>query len=190
MNSRTIALLLVTSLLASACGTVSNKTSVEALPSDAFRASDTGVVVLSAGAPEHCYSMGTFLGLHYLPSGNAVSSAPLILVDGYVHKSDFAGHHGTVNALQLAPGTYYLTPISANPYFRVVTAPIFQFEARAGETTYIGELFMTRSCVLDMDIRFVINDQYERDIQVAAQKNPAVTLRTPVKRLTSPGAPR
>ena len=183
----TITLLLATSLLASACGSLPNKTSVETLPPAAFSAPNTGVVVLSTGAPQLCMSTATMLSVRDLSTRKAVESVPAIPVDVYVHKSDFAGHHGSVNALQLAPGTYYLTPSVLNPYVRTVTAPTFQFEVRAGETTYVGELFMTQACALNTS--FVINDQYERDMRIASQKNPAVSKRTPVKRLMKRGAP-
>ena len=181
-----VVLCLATLLLASACGSLPNKTSVEALAPAAFGASNTGVVVLSAGAPEHCISTSTALSLRDGSTGKVVESVPAIPVDVYVHKSDFAGHHGTVNALQLAPGSYYLTPSILNPYVRTVSAPTFQFEVRAGETTYVGELFMTRACALTTS--FVVNDRYERDMRVAAQKNPAVAKRAAVKRLMTRGA--
>ena len=187
MHPRTIVLLLATSVLVSACGSLPNRASVETLSPAAFSAANTGVVVLSTGAPQHCISTATMLSVRDLSTRRVVESVPGIPVDVYVHKSDFAGHHGMVNALQLVPGSYYLTPSVLNPYVRTVTAPTFQFEVRAGETTYVGELFMTQGCALNTS--FVVNDQYERDMRVASQKNPAVSKRTPVKRLMKRGAP-
>jgi hypothetical protein len=132
-------------------------------------------------------SQATFLSVRDLSTRKVVESVPSIPVDVYVNKSDFTDHHGTVNAFQLAPGTYYLTPSIANPYIRTVKAPTFQFEVRAGETTYVGELFMTQACALNT--HYEVRDQYERDMRIAAQKNPAITTRPPVKRLLTSGAP-
>lgn len=184
---RTVIAALGASMLASACGSLPNKTSVEALPSTALSAPNTGVVVLSAGAPQHCMSQATFLSVRHLSTKKVVESIPSIPVDVYVNKSDFTDHHGTVNAFQLVPGTYYLTPSMANPYVRNVKVPTFQFEVRAGETTYVGQLFMTQACALNT--RYEVRDQYERDMRIAAQKNPAIVNRTPVKRLLTSGAP-
>jgi len=172
--------------LLSACGTISNKTGIESLPTTAFSASNTGVVLLSAGAPEYCVSQATFLSIRESATKKVVESVPSIGVDVYVHKSDFADHHGTVNAFQLPPGSYYLTPSVANPYIHTLSAPTFEFDVKAGETTYVGELFMTRACALNTS--FEVRDRFDRDMALAMKKNAVVAGRTPIKRLLKAGA--
>lgn len=183
--SRSLLAALAVALL-SACGTLSNKTGVDTLPPSALGAPNTGVVVLSAGAPERCVSQATFLSVRQLETRKVVDSVPSIGVDVYVHKSDFDDHHGTVNAIALPAGTYYLTPSTANPYVRTISAPTFEFDVKPGETTYVGELFMTRACALDKS--FEVRDRFDRDIALAAKKSAAIGGRTPVKRLLRPGA--
>ena len=65
--------------------------------------------------------------------------------------------------------------------------PAFRFEVRAGETSYLGELFMPRSCTLLT--AFEVRDQFARDIGLAAAKNPAVTWHPPVRRLLAGAEP-
>lgn len=173
-------------LALAACGTVGNKTGVETLAPGALGAADRGIVVLSAGAPERCVSQATFLSLREAASGRVIDSVPSIGVDVYVHKSDFEGHHGTVNAFALPPGSYRLTPSIANPYVRTVSAPTFDFDVKPGETTYVGELFMTKACALNTS--FEVRDRFERDMALAAKKNPAIAGRAAVKRLLRDGA--
>ena len=156
------------------------------MSSSALSSSQSGVVLLTTGAPEHCISMATFLKVFDLASKKATAS-PLIPVDVYANKSEFADHHGTVNAVSLPPGSYYVSPWTANPYVTPIKTPSFAFEVRPGETTYVGELYMTRSCGLSTT--FVVRDQYERDVKVASDKNPLFLQRTPVKRLMQSASP-
>lgn len=187
MSSLRLLAISTLSFLLTACGSIQNKTGVDRLPAGALAAKDKGVAVLSAGAPEHCISFSTFLILRDLASKKVVESIPSIAVDVYVHKSEFADHHGTINALQLAPGTYSLTPKIMNPYVNTVVAPTFEFEIRAGEIAYLGELFMTASC--GMKSSFVVRDYYERDMQIAVKKNPELSSQPATKRLLKSGPP-
>jgi hypothetical protein len=153
MSSLRLLAISTLSVLLTGCGSIQNKTGVDRLPPGALSAKDKGVAVLSAGAPEHCISFSTFLILRDLASKKVVESIPSIAVDVYVHKSEFTDHHGTVNALQLAPGTYSFTPKIMNPYVNTVVAPTFEFEIKAGEVAYLGELFMTASCGMKKQLR-------------------------------------
>jgi hypothetical protein len=187
MASHKVLILSIVSVFLSACGSISNKTGVDRLPSGALFAQDKGVVVFSAGAPERCMAFSTFLTLREIESKKVVDSVPSIGVDVYVHKSDFAGHHGTLNALQLSPGSYSLTPMIMNPYVKSVVAPTFEFEVNAGEVAYLGELFMTVSCGLRTS--FVVRDYYERDMPIAMARSPEIATRVAVKRLLRSGSP-
>jgi hypothetical protein len=183
MSFRTTALAVI-SLCVSGCGAMPNRASVSALPAGAFGVPDTGIVVFSAGAPDHCISTSTFLNVHDSSSDKTVSVPP-IGVDVYVHKSDFSDimawwMHCTSIRVPITSG-----PWSQNPYVQSISIPTFQFEVLPGETSYLGEVFMIQSC--SFNTSFVVNDQYERDMRVAAEKNPAVTGQPVVRRLMRGG---
>ncbi len=170
-----------------ACGTMDNRASVAAVPAAAFASPTAGVAIFSTGAPDHCIATATFLRVFDAHTRKTVDSAPLIPVDVYVNKSEFSDHHGAVNAIALPAGDYYLSPWMANPYLVAVKIPEFTFSIGAGETVYLGEVFMPVSC--SRSTAFVITDQFERDIPLATAKNPAVAGHAPVKRLLV-GQPR
>jgi nitrous oxide reductase accessory protein NosL len=180
MKSLTLATL-ISSLLLAACGSMPNRASVASIPSEAFKAEKSGVVILSTGAPETCVSMATFLKVFEASSKKQVDSAPLIPVDAYTNKSEFATHHGLVNAIALPAGEYYVSPWTANPYVVATKTPSFGFKVQPGETVYVGELFMPRSCGLSTAL--AVRDQYDRDMKLATEKNPLVAQRAATKRL-------
>ena len=168
-------------LFLAACGTVTNRSSVEFIPASEFSSSTKGVVVFATGAPEHCVSNATFVRFFDKNTKKPVDGTPLISMDAYTMKSEFSDHHGAVNAVTLPPGQYYISPWVANPFVTAVKTPAFGFEVVPGQTTYLGELFMTRSCALNT--KFVVKDEYTRDMQLASTKNPAFSKITPVKHL-------
>jgi len=86
----------------------------------------------------------------------------------------------------LPQGRYFLQPFILNPYVKSLRVPLFYFDVKAGETTYLGEIFMTRSC--SMSNQFQVRDEFKRDWQMAIEKNPPLARRDAVKRLTSVGA--
>ena len=174
-------LALVVATLLSGCGTMSNRASVVLVPSTALTAEQTGVILLSTGAVQSCTSTATFLDVFDAASKKLVEGRSAVSVDGSFHKSDYPDHHGTLNALVLPAGNYYVSPRIANPYVRAIRTPAFGFSVRSGETTYIGELYMTRSCV--SETTFVIRDEYNRDQKLAIEKNPSFAQRTSEKRL-------
>lgn len=161
-------------LLASGCSTVSERAPVEYLPAS--------VILVTAGSPADCKPKVTHLRVYKRPSRIPVDSVPNIPVETYVNDADLAtaASHGTVNAFRLQPGKYYLHPVLVNVPENS-TPPIFDFEVKSGETVYVGELFMTQSCHLTK--RFVVNDEYDRDIKRAMNENPSLDARTPIKRL-------
>ncbi len=163
-----------------ACGTFDNRAGVARVPPTALDAAGQGVILFSTGAPDHCISSSRFLKT-YRRDTRKIVDVPLIPVDVYTYKSEFEDHHGTVNALALPPGEYYFSPWMANGVMQGVVIPAFGFEVRAGETTYLGELFMRRSCS-DANL-YDVRDRYERDMAVAREKNPALLKREPVPRL-------
>lgn len=180
------AVLIVASMFASACGTLPNRAGVGRLAPAAFTEAEVGVVVFSTGAPGRCIHLSTFMEVFELASGNRVG-APLVPVDPYVNRSDFPDHHGAVNALRLPAGSYYLSPRVANPSYHSDEKPTFVFNVYAGETSYAGQLFMPHSCSLVT--AFEIRDEYDRDIALALQRNPAIGTRPVVRRLMRGRAP-
>ena len=174
-------LTLLTFVLLAGCGTMKNRASVEFVPVSEFSSTSNGVVVFSTGAPDHCISTATFVQVFDKNTKKSVAGVPAVSVDVYVMKSEFSDHHGAVNALTLPAGQYYMSPVIANPYVTAVKTPAFGFDVVAGETTYLGELFMTRSCALNT--RFVVRDEYVRDMRLASEKNSAFSKISPVKRL-------
>ncbi len=136
---------------------------------------DHGVLIMSTGASESCVSTSTFLKVH--ESGEDYFSRPLALlgVDSYALKSDFDDHQGNVHALVLPKGNYYLASSIANPYVEPVKIAKSEFGVRAGEIVYIGEYFMAVSCGLSPV--GILNNRYERDIQLLTIKNPALAGR-------------
>jgi hypothetical protein len=168
------------------CGTMDNRAGADRVTQDALSSDHLGVIILSTGARAHCISEATFIRIVDEPSGKIVASAPPIAADAYVHKSEFSDHHGTVNAVALPAGNYYLSPSISNPFVVAIKVPNFRFEVRPGETTYVGELFMPQSC--GMNTSFTVRDEYERDMRVAIARNSSFGKRVPVKRLLQPVA--
>jgi len=177
--SLAIPLLVATALLAG-CGTVSNRTSPAGMPQEVFDKTDTGVIILSTGAGRHCFSEATYL-ITYEAATRKPTNAAAIFVDNYALPSDFSGHYGTVNALHFHPGAYYFSPRIANPFAQTVKAPELPFTVKAGETVYLGEIFMPKSCSLNTS--FEVNDFEERDLKLARERNPAIDRRPVGKRL-------
>jgi hypothetical protein len=167
--------------LLGACGIMPNRASVASLPGEAFVSEKSGVVILSTGAPDTCASIATFLKVFEANSKKLVDSAPLIPVDAYTNKSEFTDHHGLINAVELPAGDYYVSPWAANPHVVAIKTPTFAFNVRAGETVYIGELFMPRSCGFSTTL--VVRDKFDRDVKLAIEKNPLVGQRAMSRRL-------
>lgn len=175
--------LLCVTLSTSSCVTFPNWTGVARLSPEAFTATNTGVVLFSTGAPGRCLEKATHLEVYDQAARKRVHGR-LIAVDSRFFKSDFETHQGLVHALGFPPGTYSLVPRMITPV-DPIDVPSFQFDVRAGETTYVGELLMVQSCWTTNV--FVIRDRYERDVALAMQKNPAIGGRPIGKSLMRPG---
>jgi len=173
--------LLAASLLASACMSIPNSTGVHRLRPTVMAATDSGVVLFSAGAPGRCHTHATALTLTAAERGKSAGRVPPILVDGTLHKSDFTEYPGTLNAVQLPAGAYKLDPKIMNVFTIAHKMPVLEFDVRAGETVYAGELFIPRSCSTTM--RFQVRDRFDRDVAMAVERNPALGARPVVKRL-------
>lgn len=179
-------LLIAASAIAlSGCGTINNRFSPERLAGESVESKSMGTVVVSTGAHERCISFATFVTVY--PMGSTQATEPIVMLgmDAFVHPSDFKSHHGLVNAFALPAGAYRFIPSMANPYFSGKTIPTFNFEVRANETSYVGELFMDRAC--GTNGAFSIRDSFERDWPMATAKNPKLLGREPVRRLMAPG---
>jgi len=150
------------------------------MPQEVFDKTDTGVIILSTGAASSCISEATYL-VTYDAASRKPTNAAGIFVDNANHPTDFSGHYGTVNAVHFHPGSYYFSPRIANPFAQTVKAPEFPFVVNAGETVYLGEIFMPKSCSLNT--RFEVNDFEERDLKRARELNPAIDRRPVTKRL-------
>ena len=174
-------------LLLSACGSAKNRAGVDRVPAAAFSSDRDGVIIFSTGTSQPCTGASTFLQVHDEASMKLVPRAAAAPVDGKSGKSDFSDHLGAINAFALPPGRYYLSPVTSNPHVAGAATLAFRFEVRAGETSYLGELFMPRSCTLLT--AFEVRDQFARDIALAAAKNPAVTWHPPVRRLLAGAEP-
>lgn len=160
---------------------MANRAGVGQVDAAMLTSQSTGVAILSTGADKECYSFATVMKLFDQSTLRAVSGVAVAPVDGYTNKSDFTDHRGNVSAFALLPGKYYFSPVTQNPYVVGVKVPAFAFEMRAGETVYLGEIYMPTACAFDN--AFKVNDRYERDIAIAVGQNPALTGRPPTKRL-------
>ena len=166
-------------LLVSACNTVANRAPVGSLPAS--------IILVTAGSPADCKAQVSHLRVYERASKIPVDGVPNIPVETYVNDTDSATSHGTINIFRLQPGKYYIYPVTVNALKSSMQMPTFDFEVKSGETVYVGELFMTESCHLAK--RFVVNDEYDRDIKRAREENPSIAAGTPMKRLLQTMAP-
>jgi len=163
------------------CAGLANKAGPDRIAAADIVSAEKGIVILSAGAPDFCRVHGTALVLRNFETKKFVDTVPMITVDSNIRKTDFDDHFGTVNALALPPGLYLFTPWLMHPDVAAVYTPSFEFEVKSGEITYLGEVFMTRSC--GFANRFEIRDRYDRDMAMVSVKNAVLATRPVVKRL-------
>lgn len=179
--------LLAGAVLLTGCMPRTGRSAVARLSPATLNAPDSGVVVLSLGTEKKRRAHTTQLWIYDQEAKRQARPVPELVMDMVGLRGDFDGHHGSVNAFPLAPGRYSLRPQRLNLYARTKQLPSFDFEVRAGEITYVGELFMVYRNSLEG--HFTIRDQYERDMAVARAKNPAFESRPVVKRLLQVGTP-
>lgn len=174
-------LIVLLAFLGTGCATMQNSADPAKVATDVPAGS--GIMLMSAGAPERCMAMGTFLNLYREDGAGGVKSLRLLAVDAYVLKSDFPGHQGNVHALVLEEGSYILKPSIANPYFTPTEVPQVRFTITPGTIVYIGEYFLTRSC---STLTYAeIRDQSTRDLAIATFKNPSLAKFPVVVRLAT-----
>lgn len=164
------------------CAAFPNLASAERLPAGSLESSENGVIIVATGAKEGCANLANRLRIQELSTRETMRDLPM---DGRSMDSAFSTHQGFVSAVALKPGKYRAWPIFMHPHVKQMVITTYDFEVRANETTYIGEVFISPSCSLSN--QYVTNDQYERDVGVAIQKNPAIAARYPVKRLMQTG---
>lgn len=172
--------ILLSSFALTACGTI-NRVSIQAASPEIFKSTKQGVAIFSVGAKEACVHAATGLYVLDATSGKRVDTVPAIFIDNFFQKSDFADHHGAVDALSLAPGKYYLQTALVNPFAITIKTPKISFEINGGETVYLGELYMPSACALNTS--FEVHDRFTRDIDIVRLKNTDALQRPTVKRL-------
>jgi hypothetical protein len=131
---------------------------------------DSGIVLISTGAPKSCVSTSTFLSIRSATAQDTVG--PFLSVDGWTMKSDFEDHVGKAYAYVLPAGDYFITPFIANPYVHLYHLPRADFSVAAGEVVYLGEYFLPVSCSISNVSE--IRDQRERDIALLSQRHPGL----------------
>ncbi|MDI1326553.1 MAG: hypothetical protein PSV23_07110 [Brevundimonas sp.] len=184
MNFSKFTIPLFTCILIQGCGSLENRYATTTIPLEAAT-DNRAVILMSSGAPQHCFSTSTAIAARDARTKKLTNPGVFIAVDSYVQPSDFPTHHGLLSAFTLPPGSYYFEPGIANPFVTGIRIPTFTFEARAGETTYIGELFMLQACGLNT--AFEVRDKFDRDLKMAITKNKLFSQRQVIKRLMVTG---
>lgn len=169
------------SLLVGCSGIVENHHSPDRIKLGDFQKAGEGIVVLSTGADKACVAYSKFLYVQDAKTGADFSGVAGMSIDVYAVKSDFTDHYGTVNALTLPAGKYFLFPRNANWQFVSKHTPMLPFDVVAGQTTYLGEVYLSPSCA--QESRLLVRDQYPRDMRVLVSKNPAFAQREVTKHL-------
>jgi hypothetical protein len=141
-----------------------------------------GVVVFSVGAPQRHRTNVAYLLVYPQGSMETVRRMPMVPIDRFSGRSDFADHYGRVHVMQLPPGSYYFSTELMSARTRV--RPTFLFEVRPGEVTYVGEVFMESG---SGPRSFRIRDEFDRDIVIAREKTLAIQGRDVARRLLQPG---
>ena len=98
-------------LLSTGCASMNNaadpgKLAVADIPAG------SGVMLMSAGAPERCIAMGTSLNLYREHGPDSHKAIRMLAVDAYVLKSDFTTHQGNVHALVRRRAPTIASPLS------------------------------------------------------------------------------
>lgn len=147
-------------------------------------------IIVSGARPVNCGS--TIFTLLVAREGARSSTVAEATVDGDI-PSDFKYESGKVSVIPLEPGSYVIYPnlsfeLFGNSNMTPPPLPRFNFEARAGEVTYIGNLFIEGSCET-RGSGASMKDQQARDVAVVIAKNPEFNNVPVVKRLATPRQP-
>jgi hypothetical protein len=128
-----------------------------------------GIIVLSTGAFQNCIATATYLKIMPSTASFSSSSTASLFVDASTVKSDFTDHYGNLHAFAIPAGKYYIAPGIANNVIAIQRHKA-DFSVDAGETVYLGEYFMTRSCALETLAE--LRDMRVRDMALLALRNP------------------
>jgi len=168
-------------LILAGCGSMTNRASSDLIPISALSSNRDGIVIFSTGAQGPCVVNATVAFVFDGITNKRVDDAPWISMDIHNMKSEFSGYLGAVDAMVLPAGKYYIEPRFGNVVITTIKSPKFSFNVVPGETVYLGQIYMPRSCV--QNTNFIIKDEYARDVEMAASRNSVFSQRTPIKRL-------
>jgi hypothetical protein len=160
------AICLMSGALLASCVAAPNANSVGKVAKSDLESPSQGIVIFSVGAKEHCPGAANVGHIKREDADGIVTS---FSIDADGMRSDFADHQGVVNAIALPAGHYVIRPGTPDADQIPAGAPAFAFDVNAGETTYIGDLFMPEACTAQT--KYQIRDRYERDMMAARIKN-------------------
>jgi hypothetical protein len=141
-------------------------------------------IIVSGSSPNDCFGRVFFVSVSRPGQTDVLTRVADANVSGGVLKSHFPDHYGRINVIALKPGRYIVYPSAAGLY-QTTSAPTFNFEVAAGETAYIGELYVDAPCGATTG-RVALFDRQERDVAVLVARNPAFKGVTVVKRIATP----
>jgi hypothetical protein len=198
-HSKSVAIFILSSLLLAACGTIPNGRGPERI-SSADMSGQNAIVLMSTSIPANC-GFGSFAmqlavfhadtEYHPPPQGLAQLAVDLarnqpqmvtaVFLDNRYIKSDFADHPGNLNAIVLAPGSYYFAPTVIGNV-KPEQIPKYDFAVSPGEVVYMGQFTLLEdNCRGSGRAKFL--DEQQRDLQLLAQKNPELARANIVKRI-------
>ncbi|MDX5994847.1 hypothetical protein [Ectopseudomonas alcaliphila] len=127
-----------------------------------------GLVLFSTGAERPSSLHSTYLTL---VEGNSRKSYDkvIIILNNPFTASHFKDSHGQVRTLALPPGEYFLVPSSVNPYFIMITAPVYRFMVTEKEVTYIGNFHLGDNQLIWSPTKL------QRDTEFFIEKNSAMS---------------
>ncbi|HBA85928.1 MAG TPA: hypothetical protein DCZ95_17735 [Verrucomicrobia bacterium] len=127
----------------------------------------TGIAIISTGAKESSISFARNLVISGTNSEKAIASLPM---DNALLKSHFPDHSGFVHVIPLKQGVYDISLVILNDYYVAKNPyPLPIFEIKAGETVYLGEVFLSSG---KADSIYEINNQADRDLALVEAANP------------------
>lgn len=163
-----------------AAGCASTSTAVKSLTPAQLADPARGTILVGTAAAQRCASTGSWAPIYDAATHKLAAGTPVVPIDEHPD-SDYPDHYGTLSALSLPPGRYLMTVEATNPGVEDIEVPTFAFEVVAGHARYLGTLTrMTRCGTL---ARFAVIDNYDVDVALAAQRNPALRDLAPERAL-------
>ncbi|MGN6525430.1 MAG: hypothetical protein ACTHL8_03510 [Burkholderiaceae bacterium] len=165
----------------SGCGTMElnnhNLRSFAYTPGDHEQA----VVIISGGSQTSCAGNPTAVEIQAVEDHSHFNIKGLLGFNGVLEKSMYPDHAGALGAFRLEPGDYRVFPWGLNAMNKPTRVPEVDFTVKAGEVVYLGELYMDFGCALKNRVSF--NDQFDRDLALLRQLNPALAAAPFEKRI-------